>query len=222
MSKNLLIKMIILSFVGIILVITAYNLWAFQGTLLRTFIADSNTDDPHQPVAAVLKDKNIMGSDFWLEVNKSNHTLTLYSGKTILKKYRIALSKDTQNDKQKADDGKTPVGEFIIAEKQILSPPKRFLGSRLFWLNYPTGEDSLRGLHDGLITGKDFLAIKKALDNNTMPPQDTKLGGNIAIHGGGGPFMGDNWTKGSIGLYSKDAEELYDLLPAGTRVVIRK
>lgn len=224
MSPKTLNKLIFFSLAGIILVISAYNLWAYQGTIFAPFLKNSRTDDPHQPLADVLKSKGIATTapDLWLEIKKSEHRLRVYAGKTLIKSYKIALGKDYLADKQKAGDRKTPVGEFIVTEKKKLSPPKRWLGSRLLLLNYPNREDALRGLHEGLITGRDFLAIEKALKNKTTPPQDTPLGGGISIHGGGGPLLGSAWTKGSIGMYSKDMEELFDLIPLHARVVIRK
>lgn|GEM_PF-2476358 len=217
-------KLIIFSAAGLLLLITSYNLWAYQGTLLGPFIRNSATDDPHKELAVVLEDLGILKPvpDLWLEVLKTTHTLNMYSGETLIKSYKIALSRDYRLDKEKAGDGRTPEGDFLISEKEELRPARRFYGSRFLRLDYPSEEDALRGLREGLITGKDFLAVSKAHENGETPPQDTPLGGNIAIHGGGGPLMGISWTNGSIGMYSKDIEELYEYVPVGTRIVIKK
>lgn len=221
MSELRLRKLIISSLAGIIMIVALYNLWAYQGTILAPFIKNSPTDNPHLPIEKVLQDNGISGSpEVWLEIVKSKHTLTVYSGQKAIKTYQVALGKDN-NDKQKAGDKRTPTGEYQITEKKSLSPPRRFLGNSVLLLNYPNSRDALKGLKLGIITGKDFLAIEQAEKNGTTPPQDTPLGGGISIHGGGGPFMGNSWTGGSIALYTKDAEELLRFVDTGTRVVIR-
>lgn len=212
------------SFLGIILVITAYNMWAYQGTLLSPLLKDAQTDTPHKPLAELLKSEaaGLTVPNVWLEVVKSKHILTLYSGKTPLKSYKIALGKDFLHDKQVAGDKRTPEGSFMITEAMRYSPPVRFWGSRRFLLNYPNKESAMIGFRERIITSSEFLAISKAVDDNVTPPQATPLGGGISIHGGNGPFLGDSWTDGSIALYNKDMEEVSQYVPVGTKVVIKK
>jgi len=50
-----------------------------------------------------------------------------------------------------------------------------------------------------------------------MPPQNTKLGGEIYIHGGG---AGTDWTQGCVALADDDIKELFDSIPVGTTVRI--
>ena len=223
MSEKRLKKIIKLALAGIFIVITAYNLWAYQGTLLYSFLKNSVTDDPHRPLAEIIKEEGVPtgeGNQIRIEIIKSKHILILCAGDRVLKRYRIALSEHPLADKEKSGDRKTPLGEFRITAKTEFSPPKRFYGSRLMTLNYPNREDALRGLHEGLITGKDFLAIQNALNKGVTPPQGTEMGGGIAIHGGWGPLMGKSWTGGSIAMYSKDAEELFEYIPKGAKVEI--
>ena len=224
MTKNRLKKTIFISFAGILMSIFAYNLWAYQGTLLRPFLNAAETDSPHKPLAEVIKSE-VVGPpipNLLLEVVKSKHTLTLYSGKIPLKSYQISLSKDYLQDKRMAGDRRTPEGSFIITEATSYSPPRRLIGSKLLLLNYPNKESAMIGFRERIITGSDFLAIEKAVGENTTPPQKTPLGGSISIHGGDGPLMGNSWTDGSVALYSKDMEELFQYVPLGTRVVIKR
>lgn len=224
MSERRLKKLITWSLGGIILFILAYNLWAYQGTLLYPVLKNADTDTPHKPLAQILREKG-MGTyipGVWLGITKSRHELTLYAGKTPLKIYRIALDRHINEMKQKAADGRTPLGHYVISEKKTFNPPKRFTGAWMLVLNYPNYDDAYNGLRKGLITGKDFLAIEKAAQEGVSPPQDTPLGGNVSIHGGYGPLMGDSWTDSSVGMYSKDIEEIFDYIPVGTRVVIAK
>ncbi len=224
MSEKRLKQIITLSLVGIILVISAYNLWAYQGTLLYPFLRDRVTGEPPETIAEIMAEKGLASekdTDIWIEIIKSEHSLVLHAGKDVLKKYPVSLGEKPLADKEKAGDGRTPAGEFKITEKVIYSPPRRFYGSRMMMLNYPNRKYALQGLHQGLITSKDFLAIESAENKGITPPQDTGLGGGICIHGGWGPFMGRSWTGGSVALYSQDAEEIFEYVKEGTKVIIQ-
>jgi lipoprotein-anchoring transpeptidase ErfK/SrfK len=50
-----------------------------------------------------------------------------------------------------------------------------------------------------------------------MPPQNTKLGSEIYIHGCGAVR---DWTEGCIALADEDIKEIFDSIPIGTRVNI--
>ncbi len=147
-------------------------------------------------------------------VYKSNYTLELYQDGKLTKTYPIALGFNPVDDKQQRGDGCTPEGEFYICHK---NPASMFYLSLL--LSYPNLEDAEQGLEAGLITRTQNQTITNALKNKKMPPQQTKLGGEIRIHGGG---IGYNWTLGCIALKNEDIEELYNLLPLGTTVIIKR
>jgi L,D-peptidoglycan transpeptidase YkuD (ErfK/YbiS/YcfS/YnhG family) len=49
------------------------------------------------------------------------------------------------------------------------------------------------------------------------PPQNTNLGGDICIHGGG---TNSNWTFGCIALEDKDIEDLFKFIQLGTKITI--
>jgi L,D-transpeptidase catalytic domain len=62
-----------------------------------------------------------------------------------------------------------------------------------------------------------------------MPPQDTRLGGSIGIHGIGEETVEKvqiheslDWTRGCIALRNADLHALRPYLDIGTRVVIRE
>ena len=57
-------------------------------------------------------------------------------------------------------------------------------------------------------------------------PSAAKIGGGIGIHGTWPheDFQIDrfrNWTDGCISMRNKDVEELYNIIPVGTKVMIR-
>jgi len=85
-------------------------------------------------------------------------------------------------------------------------------------VSYPDAEDAARGLREGLITRGQHDAIVAAHRAGRMPPQNTKLGGLIYIHGRG---SSSDWTLGCVALDDADIEELYAAVEPGTPVTIR-
>jgi murein L,D-transpeptidase YafK len=147
-------------------------------------------------------------------VKKSQRILELYSNDRLVRTYKIALGSNPNEDKQIEGDGSTPLGEFYVYTKNDKSKFYLSLG-----LSYPNIEDAKRGLRDGLITQEEHDAIINAIVEKKMPPQNTKLGGEIYIHGGTVGKQTD-WTQGCVALYNNDIKELYDAVPVQTPVVI--
>src|SRR5215207_1710518 len=113
-------------------------------------------------------------------VRKNARTLELYDGKRLLKTYTVVLGFAAVGDKEKEGDGKTPEGDFYVFTRNSQSKFHLSLG-----LSYPSISDAKRGLRDGTITPKEHDAIVSAIEKKEMPPQNTALGGEIYIHGGG-------------------------------------
>ncbi len=157
-----------------------------------------------------------------LVVDKSDKLLTVYQKTTPLKSYHVELGDGGKGDKQIAGDHKTPEGTFYITQKLVLSPSDEYLGSRWMRLSYPNIEDASRGLNGGLIDKSTYNLIYNAIINGKTPPQNTALGGGIGIHGGGRDSYGSDWTWGCVGLTNADAEDFYNYMYVGTRVVIQK
>ena len=174
----------------------------------------------------ILQEKGIASPipNLKIVVDKSDHLLTLYSGSTKLKSYWIATGDSGQGDKQKAGDHKTPEGTFYIAQRSVLSPSDRYLGSRWMRVSYPNIEDAQRGLDSGLIDLSVYQEIVRANNNREILPQNTALGGGIGIHGGSGTYdnLGDHWTWGCMALTNSNVNEIYDYISVGTRLVIQQ
>ncbi len=147
-----------------------------------------------------------------LIIHKARRQMELYDGDRLAKTYRIALGLNPGDDKRKEGDGCTPEGEFYICTKNDRSRFHLFLG-----LSYPNEEDAERGLRAGLISKEEHDQISEALGNRRRPPWDTRLGGEIGIHGGGAD---SHWTQGGIALENKDIEELFLLVNIGDPVTI--
>lgn len=146
-------------------------------------------------------------------VYKRERKLDFYSDKTLLRTYRIGLGFSPVADKVREGDGATPEGEFYVFVKNNKSAYYLSLG-----VSYPNVEDAERGLRDGLITKAQHDAIVEANRKKTGPPQYTKLGGLIYIHGNGAK---SDWTWGCVALENADMKELYDAVSVGTPVTIK-
>lgn len=183
-------------------------------------------DTSAKALKVILQEKGITNPipNLKIVVDKSDHLLTLYSGGISLKSYRVAIGDGGQGDKQKAGDHKTPEGIFYIAERSVLSPSDRYLGSRWMKISYPNIEDAQRGLDNGLINRQEYDQIVTANNNRQIPPQNTALGGGIGIHGGSGTYdnTGDHWTWGCMALTNSNVNEIYDYIPVGAKLVIQQ
>ena len=145
-------------------------------------------------------------------VYKSERKLEFYSDKRLLRTYRVGLGFSPVADKKKEGDGATPEGDFYIFVKNNKSAYYLSLG-----VSYPNVEDAERGFRDGLINKAQRDSILDAIRKKTAPPQYTKLGGLIYIHGNG---AGSDWTWGCVALENDDIKELYDAVSVGTPVTI--
>ena len=146
-------------------------------------------------------------------VYKKERKLELYSDQTLVRSYRVGLGFSPVADKQREGDGATPEGDFYVFVKNNKSAYYLSLG-----VSYPNVEDAQRGLRDGLITKSQYDAIVDAHRRKVAPPQYTRLGGLIYIHGHG---AGSDWTLGCVALENEDMKELFDSVSVGTPVTIK-
>ncbi len=163
-------------------------------------------------------------SSYDIEIKKSQRLLIVREGEEVRKVYHIAWGRGGPGDKQRLGDRKTPVGTYRVIGFNDRSKFDFFIR-----LNYPNVKDAFYGLKSAVITRVEFDRIIGALRRNTLPPQDTSLGGAIGIHGIG-PETPEklriheslNWTEGCIALRNGEIHELRPYIHIGTRVVIRE
>jgi murein L,D-transpeptidase YafK len=157
-----------------------------------------------------------------LVINRIDYKLHFYIDTILIKTYNIALGGNPKYSKQTKNDRYTPTGDYFICSKKQTTG----LG-KILVLNYPSIEDAVRGLRNGLITEEEFRQIQESYYEKECPPMDTELGGYMKIHGNGKfdfilrnlPFV-FNWTDGSIAVNNSEIEELYENCPIGTPVFI--
>ena len=145
-------------------------------------------------------------------VYKTERKLEFYSDQKLLRTYRVGLGFSPVNDKVREGDGATPEGEFYIFVKNNKSAYYLSLG-----VSYPNIEDAERGLRERLINKAQHDSIVEAIKSKKAPPQYTKLGGLIYIHGNG---SASDWTWGCVALENAEMKELFDAISVGTPVTI--
>ncbi len=157
-----------------------------------------------------------------LEVYKAEQALIVRDGATIIKKYRIASGRGGAGTKMQIGDKKTPTGEYKILEFRENSRFHFFMQ-----INYPNQVDAWYGYKNELINGEQFKEIIKASKTNELPPQDTRLGGYIGLHGIGeitdekiSIHERHDWTEGCIALTNEEILELRQFVTIGTPILI--
>jgi murein L,D-transpeptidase YafK len=175
----------------------------------------------HPPRRATLQNMTPTQT-FSIVIKKSERKLYLYRAdggrKRLAKTYDIALGSSPVGHKQRQGDGATPEGEYYVTHKNPKSNFHLSLG-----LSYPNARDAESGLRRGLISEREYEAIVAAIKGGGKPPQHTKLGGDIFIHGGGASrLLGlrRDWTLGCVALENEDIKELFETVPVKTPVRI--
>jgi len=204
---------------------------------------------PERPLSGLLEEYHLRLRDGKLRdarllLNKSQRRLELWVRRKMVKAYRIQLGGKPAGRKTRRGDERTPEGEYFICRSGM----SRYC--RALWISYPGLEDARRGLMTALIERQEYDAVAESLKRKDCPPQDTKLGGYLLLHGqfpehteeaareqkarGGAPppglEIGDiepasvrefyDWTQGCAALFNSDIRELYDLVPVGTPIRI--
>ena len=152
--------------------------------------------------------------EYRVVVSKSARRLRLYLGETLAAEYPVSIGRSSAADKSVEGDEATPLGDFYICAKNPRS--KHFLS---LCLSYPNAAHAERGLRAGLISKDEHAEILAAIAARRLPPQKTRLGGEIYIHGGRLEH-GDRGTQGCVAVANEIMQTLFDQLPLGTAVAI--
>lgn len=131
---------------------------------------------------------------------KSTRTMTLYSGNKVLRTYKVALGTTPTGPKRAEGDHKTPEGIYTIDAK---NPQSQFHLS--LHISYPDAADRERARKLGAKPGGAIMI-------HGLPPRFAYLG---ALH------RKVDWTDGCVAVTNAEIEEIWKLVPVGTRVEIR-
>jgi murein L,D-transpeptidase YafK len=133
-------------------------------------------------------------------IEKSKRTMTLMSGSTVLKTYKVALGGQPVGAKQRVGDHKTPEGLYIVDQKKAASQFHRALH-----ISYPNARDKENARKLGVSPG-----------------------GDVEIHGLGAKYgwVGAahrqmDWTDGCIAVTNEEIDEIWPLVAVGTPVEIK-
>lgn len=146
-------------------------------------------------------------------VTKSKRRLELYSDGAVVRTYKVGLGLNPVPDKIRRGDHATPEGDFYVFTKNDKSAFYLSLG-----ISYPNIEDAERGLREKMISRAQHDAIVRAIKRKATPPQNTRLGGDIYIHGNG---SSSDWTWGCVALENEDMRELFEAVAVGTPVTVK-
>lgn len=131
---------------------------------------------------------------------KHTRTMMLMRGDKALKAYRISLGADPVGPKERAGDHKTPEGNYIVDSK---NPHSQFYHA--LHLCYPNVADRAR-----------------ARKLSVNPGGDVEIHGLGAKYGWIGPSQRlYDWTDGCIAVTNEEIDEIFGMVPVGTRVEIK-
>ena len=134
-----------------------------------------------------------------VKIEKAERRMTLLSRTRILRTYQISLGSSPSGPKRCEGDSKTPEGIYRISGRNRGSAYHRSLR-----ISYPNDNDR-----------------RRARERNCLP------GGDIMIHGlpnGAGwlrsTHLARDWTLGCVAVTNDEIEEIWNLVPDGTKVEI--
>ena len=139
-------------------------------------------------------DQDVQQESVRLIIRKSEYTLSVFRGDSLLAKYPIAIGLNS-GDKERIGDRRTPVGEFRISQIQ----------NSASWVHdFGDGKGTMSGAY-----GPWFLRLKT--------PGWTGIG----IHGTHDPSsLGTMATEGCIRLLNESLAKLKNIVTIGTPVTI--
>ncbi len=140
-------------------------------------------------------------------IDKSDYELSIFDDEGWYATYPVVFGEKTLGDKMWEGDRKTPEGEYKIISKR---PHDKW--GQIMLIDYPTQAD---------------WAKYKNRKSQGIIPKNKGIGNGIGIHG---TWQRDdmavdyfqNWTNGCVSLKRSEMTELYEMIPVGTKVTIRK
>ena len=145
--------------------------------------------------------------NYYIVITKHTYELSVYDAKGWLVTYPVVFGNKDLKDKMREGDRETPEGNFKIKSKRIHEK-----WCRMMMLDFPN-EESIDKFNQRKQQG--FI------------PANAKIGGGVGIHGtwpheDNAIDKFDNWTQGCISMKNEDVKELFDMIPVGTNVAIRR
>ena len=116
-----------------------------------------------------------------------------------IKEYKIALGANPIGPKTRQGDKKTPEGSYTISGRNAAS-----LYHRSLRISYPNKQDSAQARKHGVSPGSDIMI-------HGLPNGQGAIGAAHAQR---------DWTWGCIAVTDEEIEEIWNMVPDGTRIDI--
>ena len=166
------------------------------------------------PVAAM--------GDYKLLIKRSEQRLVVKKDDQVVRSFHVALGCGGSQAKAGVGDRRTPKGDYHIVQVRDSDRFHMFIQ-----LDYPSVRDAINALKAKRISKQEYRDILDAHIFGRLPPQNTRLGGAIGIHGIGVETKNKleihqlaNWTQGCIALRNNEVEQLASYITKGTMVTI--
>lgn len=197
------------------------KIWLIIYSIIMLICSFSLSSPVAQAVSAQELQEITAQQDMVVVVEKSLNKMTVFYQGKPLKSFLCVSGVNSQGDKQRQGDNRTPEGQFFITDKERLNDDP-YLGRKWMGISYPDDVHAQKALENKLISVNQYQEIIAANEEKVQPPQNTPLGGWVGIHGGREDLtqQGINWTEGCLAMQDKDLEELYGLVQYGTPIII--
>lgn len=161
-----------------------------------------DTEDPRLKGPSLIV---VRKADRRLQRFESGRSVQLEDGSNAC--WPVGLGPAPEGHKFRRGDGRTPEGWYRTSDK----PWSKWYAA--IAIHYPNVIDAEAGRVQGRIKAPVQRQIASALHKDKKPLQNTKLGGEILIHGQGAT----DWTLGCVGMEDADIDQLRATLPKNMR-----
>ena len=133
-------------------------------------------------------------------IEKAARTLTLYRAGALVHAYKVALGGEPKGPKTRQGDHRTPEGNYTIDSRVEHSHYYKALH-----VSYPNAADRERARKLGASPGGDIMI-------HGRPNGLGSVGKAHLLH---------DWTDGCIAVTDEEMDEIWKLVPTGTKVEIK-
>ncbi len=161
-----------------------------------------------------------VGEYAMIVVDKTQRTLSLVDCGALVAVVPVLVGKNGGH-KQQEGDMRTPEGRSFVLR---LLPDEEAVGEGYYkglHISYPDIADAVRGLSTGLIDEPTCRQIIEDCKQGNIPPQESALGGFVAIHAGlADDEKFERGTLGCVVMRNRDMDEVYAFAKAGMPILI--